>query len=122
LLDTLLILKAHALGEKEEPETISTDRLAGVLSRDWGFWHTVTANLQRIREYLKDMTTLYSQEPAVLIAKLDRILFATGQASKSLRWKFRALVGTRKKWYNPVETDETVGGFGIWQLREPSRY
>ncbi|OLE90404.1 MAG: hypothetical protein AUF79_10465 [Crenarchaeota archaeon 13_1_20CM_2_51_8] len=121
LLDTLLILKAHALSEKEEPETISTDRLARVLSRDWGFWHTVTTNLHRIREYLKDMTILSQQESTELVEKLDRILLATGRASKSLKWRLRALVGTRKKWYNPVETDETVGGFGIWQLREPSR-
>ncbi len=121
LLDTLLLMKAHAVAEKEESETISTDRLAGVLSRDWGFWHTVTINLQRIREYLKDMTILYPQESAGLIEKLDRILLATGRAPKSLGWRPRALVGTRKKWYNPVETDGTVGGFGIWQLREQNR-
>jgi hypothetical protein len=121
LLDTLLILKAHVLGEKEEPETVSTDRLAGVLSRDWGFWHTVTTNLQRIREYLKNVTTLHPQETADLITKLDQILLSTARASKSLGWRLRASVGTRKKWYNPVETDETVGGFGIWELREQSR-
>ena len=121
MLDTLLLLKAHAIAEKEESETINTDQLAGVLSRDWGFWYTVTTNLQRIREYLKDMTILSPQESAELITKLDRILLATGRVPKSLGWRLRALVGTRKKWYNPVETDETVGGFGIWQLREPSR-
>jgi hypothetical protein len=90
------------------------------VSRDWGFWHTVTTNLQRIREYLKNVTTLHPQETADLITKLDQILLSTARASKSLGWRLRALVGTRKKWYNPVETDETVGGFGIWQLREPS--
>jgi hypothetical protein len=121
LLDTLLLLRAHTLAEKEELETISTDRLAGVLSRDWGFWYTVTTNLQRVREYLGNMTILSAQESAELIAKLDRILLATGSVSKSLRWRLRSLLGTRKKWYNPVETDETVGGFGIWQLREQSR-
>jgi hypothetical protein len=120
LLDTLLLMKAHVVVEKEESGIISTDRLAGVVSRDWGFWHTVTTNLQRIREYLKNVTTLHPQETADLITKLDQILLSTARASKSLGWRLRALVGTRKKWYNPVETDETVGGFGIWQLREPS--
>lgn len=121
LLDTLLLLKAHVIAEKEEPETISTDRLAGVLSRDWGFWYTVTTNLQRIKEYSKDMPILSPEESAELITKLERILLATSSVSKSLGWRLRALLGTRKKWYNPVETDETVGGFGIWQLREQSR-
>jgi hypothetical protein len=27
----------------------------------------------------------------------------------------RAQIGTRKKWYNPVERPDTVGGFGIWE-------
>jgi hypothetical protein len=121
LLDTLLLMKAHVVVEKEESGIISTDRLAGVVSRDWGFWHTVTTNLQRIREYLKNVTTLHPQETADLITKLDQILLSTARASKSLGWRLRALVGTRKKWYNPVETDETVGGFGIWELREQSR-
>jgi len=122
MLDTLLLLKAHAVAEKEESETISTDRLAGVLSRDWGFLvHCNHQPPEDKKKYLKDMSILSPQESAELITKLDRILLATNSVSKSLGWRLRALVGTRKKWYNPVETDETVGGFGIWQLREQSR-
>jgi hypothetical protein len=39
---------------------------------------------------------------------------------KTFGWKMRAKIGTKKKWYNPVERPETVGGFGIWEalLRE----
>src|SRR5206468_11681392 len=46
MFDSLLLLKAHSVSEKEELETISMDRVARVLSRDWGFWYTVTTNLQ----------------------------------------------------------------------------
>lgn len=34
---------------------------------------------------------------------------------KPFGWKMRAKVGSKKKWYNPVERTETVGGFGVWE-------
>ena len=117
MIDTLLLLKAHAVAEKEEPETISTSRVAHVLSRDWGFWFTVTTNLNGIRDYVKRMTVLSAKESSELIAKVDQILSAIDSTPRSLRWRLRAVVGTKKKWYNPVETEETVGGFGIWRLQ-----
>ena len=121
MIDTLLLLKAHAVAEKEESETIGTDRVAHVLSRDWGFWHTVTTNLRGIKEYVKKMTVLSPQELSGLIAKVDQILSTINLTPKSLRWRLRAVVGTKKKWYNPVETEETVGGFGIWRLRNEAQ-
>src|SRR6266581_8757967 len=62
MLDTLLLLKTHSVAEKEGLETISTNRVARVLSGDWGFWYTVTTNLQGIRGYVKKMTVLSPQE------------------------------------------------------------
>jgi hypothetical protein len=121
MTDTLLLLKAHTVTEKEELETISTDRVARVLSRDWGFWYTVTTNLQGIREHVKEMSVLTTQETSDLSSKVEKLLHATNSVPKSLRWKLRAMIGTRRKWYNPVETEETVGGFGIWRLHEEAR-
>jgi hypothetical protein len=37
---------------------------------------------------------------------------------KSTGWKIRSVMGVRRKWYNPVETTQTVGEFGIWRVRE----
>ena len=118
LLDTLLLLKAHILAEEERTEAISTRRVVSVLSRDWGFWYTVTKNLEGIREHVKDISVLTSQEASDLSSKFEELLRAINSAPKSLRWKLRSITGTRKKWYNPVETEETVGEFGIWRLRE----
>ena len=120
-LDTLLLLKAHNVAEKEEPETISTDRVASVLAGDWGFWYTVTTNLRGIAEQVKAMSVLSAQEVSDLSSKVERLLHAANSVRKSLRWKLRAVMGPRRKWYNPVETEETVGGFGIWRLHEETR-
>jgi len=121
MIDTLLLLKAHTVAGKEELETISTDRVDHVLSRDWGFWYTVTTNLQGIGEHVKEMSVLSSQEASDLSSKVEKLLYAANSVPKSLRWRLRAIVGPRRKWYNPVETEETVGEFGIWRLRDDAR-
>src|SRR2546425_2014493 len=117
-LDTLLLLKAHAVPHNQGPELIAIDQVARVLSKDWGFWYTVTTNLQGIREYVKEMSVLTTQEASDLSSKVENLLYAANSVPKSLRWKLRAIIGPRRRWYNPVETEETVGGFGIWRLRE----
>src|SRR5260370_6390676 len=118
LFDTSLLLKAHTVAEKEGLETISTNRVARVLSEDCGFWYTVTTNLRGIVEHVKEMSVLSAQEASDLLSKVEKLFYAANSAPKSLRWKLRAVIGPRRKWYNPVETEETVGGFGIWRLRE----
>jgi hypothetical protein len=121
MLDTLLLLKAHIVSLNEGLETISTGRVARALSKDWGFWYTVTTNLQGVKEYVKEMTVLTTQEASDLSSKVGDLLHAANSVSKSLRWKLRAIIGSRRRWYNPVETEETVGGFGIWRLHEQAR-
>jgi hypothetical protein len=37
---------------------------------------------------------------------------------KSTGWRMRSVIGTKKQWYNPVETKQTVGEFGLWKLKE----
>ncbi len=118
LLDTLLLLKAHNVSDKEETETISTEKIAETLARDWGFWYTVTTNLKGLREHLKKMNALAPQGIAEVTTKVEKILIAADSVPKPFRWVLRSKLGTRKKWYNPVETEETVGEFGIWRLRE----
>ncbi len=118
LLDTILLLKAHNVLEKDEPETISSARISKVLASDWGFWHTATTNLVGLEKHIKQMGELSPHEKNELVWKVEKIQSAIAAEPKSLRWKLRSFTGTRKRWYNPVETEETVGEFGIWRLRE----
>lgn len=118
LLDTILLLKAHNVLEMDEPEAISTGRIAKVLARDWGFWYTGTTNMAGLEKHIRHMSELSPQEKDELVSKMQKIQVAVASEPKSLRWKLRSLTGTRKRWYNPVETEETVGEFGIWRLRE----
>jgi len=118
LKDTLVLLVAHQIGERDEPEMVNGRYLARLLAGDWGFWYTVTTNLRNIKALLPEMEAMTEQERAQVASRIDDLLARIDEEPKSLKWKLRAPVGPRMTWYNPVETDETIGEFGIWRLKD----
>jgi hypothetical protein len=126
LKDCLLLLKAHEVKEKEGKGGIDAGYIANLLSGDWGFWYTATTNLKRIHTFVSELDKFGSEvgiDPQLILKKdreeiaekIESLLKAIDDTPKSLGWKMRAKVGVKKKWYNPVERPETVGGFGIWE-------
>lgn len=133
LKDCLLLLKAHEIGEKSEKGSIDALYIAKILAQDWGFWYTATTNLKNLRKFIAELDRLGSEAGINLerVEKKDReqianrieaILERINREPKSFGWRMREKIGTKKKWYNPVERPETVGGFGIWEaiLKEKS--
>lgn len=116
--DLLLLLRAHDISQEEEKNKISMKFIATKLASDWGFWYTVTSNLNGLRQYVGDAQGLTVEEKQDLTSKIDSLLRDIETTPKSTGWKIRSIVGTKRKWYNPVETTQTVGEFGIWRLRE----
>jgi len=126
LKDCLLLLKAHNVKEKSEKESIDASYIAKLLAQDWGFWYTATTNLKRLKKFTIDIDKL-SLEAEIdpkkiekndreeIAGKIEALLERIDKEPKGFSWKMRAKVGTKKKWYNPVELPETVGGFGIWE-------
>jgi hypothetical protein len=133
LKDCLLLLKAHDIKEKSEKESIDTLYIAKILAQDWGFWYTATTNLKNLKKFITEIDKLgieadinpkqiEKKEREDITEKIEAILERIEKEPKSFGWKMRAKIGTKKKWYNPVERPETVGGFGIWEaiLKEES--
>ncbi len=118
LKDTLLLLIAHDLEAGNESEAVNVDRVAKLLSDDWGFWYTVTTNLKGIKTLLPSLPDVSQDERSNLLSKIDSLQARIDVEPKTTGWKLRATVGSRKRWYRQVETTETVGEFGIWRLRE----
>jgi hypothetical protein len=118
LKDALIILIAHEVGESDAPETINGRYIAKLLARDWGFWYTVTTNLDALREIIPTLEVMTEAERATALSRIEAVRGLVDDAPKSLGWKSRAIIGPRKRWYEPVETTDTVGDFGIWRLRE----
>ena len=116
--DMILLLHAHEIAFQEEKNRINTDFIATMLAADWGFWYTVTTNLKGLGQYVTGATNLTDSEKQSLASKIATVLKSIEDKPKSTGWKMRSVIGTKRKWYNPVETAQTVGEFGIWRLRE----
>lgn len=80
---------------------IDTARVTGLLGRDWGWWRTATRVLADAAEYAKSLeVSLMRDDSLRAVARLEGAIEA---APKSNRWRFRAKVGERIRWYELPE-------------------
>lgn len=106
LKDLVVLLKTHRVGRGGDRETIDLDRIAEPLSSEWGFYYTASTNLERLKSYLDRLSRegrIDDREREDVLAKIEMIRNAIESAPKSLRWRIRAKIGTRMKWYTDVE-------------------
>jgi len=83
-------------------EALDLKRLSSVLGRDWGFEHTVRANLARLRESLDDYDVPAEMRTRV-VERVDAIVAALNQGKKTIGWRARGIVGERFRWYELPE-------------------
>jgi len=119
--DILLLLYDHELAEDDEGDRINGAHISALLAKDWGFWYTVTTNLKGMRDLIPRVEPLAKDEAQVILARIDSLLTRIEGEPKTMGWKARSKVGPRKRWYEPVETEETVGDFGIWRMMAEER-
>jgi len=102
--DIVYLLAAFQVREGDEVGTIGLGRFGEVLGGDWGWWRTVTANLDAMAE---DLASGRIQGPEG--ARFDpeeqarRLRAHADAVPKSLRWKLRARIGDRVRWYELPE-------------------
>lgn len=102
LIDTMVLLLEHNIGDTSE-ETIDVKYLRSLCAADWGLWRTVTMNLEKVKSYLSSLSELSEQERQNGEAKVARLLQEIEAEPKSFKWRMRAKVGDKKKWYRDVE-------------------
>jgi hypothetical protein len=99
--DTVLLLHGHEIAEHDD-EAVNGARVAELCATDWGLWRTITANLERCRAHVDDYE-LADEERARVVARLDELLERIEVEPKGRRWKLRAKLGERKRWYELPE-------------------
>ncbi|HEY9244874.1 MAG TPA: hypothetical protein VIP48_22985 [Streptosporangiaceae bacterium] len=86
------------------PAAIDTDRFGKVLAGDWGWWRTVTGNLDKLPSLLAENPALAcpgaEYDPLAQARQLREIADAV---PKSMKWKLRAKVGDGVRWYELPE-------------------
>jgi hypothetical protein len=103
LKDVFLLLRAHELSEHSEPDKVNVNYIARLLVNDWGFWYDVVTNLRRVQRHARNSSLLEDSDRSDLAEKTRILLERVHSAPKTLRWRWRALLGTRKQWYTKVE-------------------
>ena len=99
--DIVNLLHAHPLSDSE-PGGINAVYVAELLAGDWGLWRTCTLNVERVRGGLARYELAPEQEEIVR-TRLDDLRKRIDEAPKSTKWKLRARVGERVKWYEEPE-------------------
>jgi hypothetical protein len=110
ILDALALLSEYPL-ESADDGAINVARITGLTSSDWGWWRTVTGNLDKFRLFHNTEIQpgeLDFRRPArfEIPAQLAALRGAIDAAPKSTRWKMRAQIGERVQWF---EEPEEVG-------------
>jgi hypothetical protein len=101
LIDLVIILAEHDLDDGSDG--IDVGYLTGLLARDWGFSYSATANLRAVRDATRDLDALDSDTAEVVRERADELIAAIDAEPKSSRWKMRARLGTRVRWYEDVQ-------------------
>jgi hypothetical protein len=73
------------------------------MRRDWGFYHTTELNLARIGDRLPGFPALPDTAARAVQRNIADLHDAIERAPKTQKWKLRARVGERARWYEQVE-------------------
>jgi hypothetical protein len=77
--------------------------LTTILCNQWGFYYTVTTNLNKVKDRLRLYPESTEEDRADVSKKIQQLVAILEAAPKSAAWKLRARVGPRSKWYRDVE-------------------
>lgn len=101
LKDAMLLLLAAPVGVADQDQ-INTRYLGHLLADDWGFYHTATTNLGKVKAAMAGVAALGPEQRAAIAQQADQLLRALEDVPKTRRWQGRAKVGTKRVWYNEV--------------------
>lgn len=110
VLDVAAVLLDHDIGAGDR-ETVNADHVTGLLAADWGWWRTATQTIAKIRAHLPTLA-LPAEDEGVIDSRLSRLLAAIEDRPKSRKWRARARLGERVRWYEEPEEishSEAVG-------------
>jgi hypothetical protein len=110
ILDALALLSEYPIG-KGDADTINVDRILSYTSADWGWWRTLTGNLDKMRllfnTEIQPGELDFGRPPRFdVLEQITALRKAADDAPKSMKWKMRSQVGERVQWF---EEPEEVG-------------
>jgi hypothetical protein len=98
LVDLTALLLDHPVAGSDD-EAIDADYIARLTAEDWGFYRTLQVNIEKLNSTLDELDV----DRELVRSRLAEIWKAIEAQPKPLKWKLRAQVGDRVKWYQLPE-------------------
>ncbi len=105
LRDIITILADTEVGEQGGPGMIDAGYIGRLCSDDWGLFYDVALNLQRVDGGAASFDLSEAQMTRTHRGVLH-LIAAIDEAPKSLRFRMRARVGTRKRWHSELDDQD----------------
>jgi hypothetical protein len=105
--DVIHLLAAYPVRPGDGSGTIGLTRFGDIVGDDWGWWRTVTGNLEWIRSLATDDggSLVPPSPPCDPVDQLRVLLTEAERVPKSRRWRLRSLIGERVRWYELPEEE-----------------
>jgi putative nucleotidyltransferase-like protein len=101
LVDVAALMLDHTVEAQNHEDAIESAYIARLAAADWGMYRTLQGNIERLRALLGELEI----DRELVRARLDELWSAIDTEPKPLRWRVRAQVGDRVRWYElPEET------------------
>jgi len=117
IIDTIMLLMEHEVGKNDE-ETVNSVYLSKLCGKDWGLWRTVTLNLDKVSKSLDKYEKINQDEKLTVRNRIEQLLESIEREPKSLKWRLRAKIGEKVKWYTEVGEAYYPQAQGQAQLEE----
>ena len=99
--DSTVLLLEHSFQPRER-DAIDAGYVAKLLAADWGFYYTVTMNLEKLARQVEADGSLRPDQSEVVRDRIRELVEAIEKEPKTSKWKLRARIGPRLKWYQDV--------------------
>ena len=116
--DVVTLCKDVYVDFEPHPGVLDLEHVADACARDWGLYIDVMTNIDKVLEHLADYD-LSAREVGRIGRTLELAQSMMTEHAKSLRWRLRARLGKRLRWYNEIEDqfegrrdDDLVGSRG----------
>jgi hypothetical protein len=98
-LDICAIFADHDLSADDSG--VNSTHISDLAAADWGLWRTLGMVSERSERFALELSGFDTGE--LVAERLSRLRAQLDQAPKSRRWKLRARIGDRKRWYELPE-------------------
>lgn len=100
IIDILVLLASFDLSGKNN-NNVDLDYISRLCSNEWGWWKTFKVNTAKL--YHNNKKGFSPRERDQINGKLKQLENAIDSGKKSLKWKFRAILGEKIRWYKHVD-------------------